>query len=138
MKKRNISLARSYLAFYIIFAFTAAIGPLLTIKFSPAFSIVLIVLDCLCLGGVIASNVFYDKNMNDAYYLSTYISFGVFDVLFLYGFILEIVFSAKGESAPYAWMINIISLLALAAINVFVIFGINKLKHPREEINAYQ
>ena len=137
MKKKNISLARAYLAFYIIFIFTAAIPVLLSFKIAPALSIVFIVLEALCLGGVITSNVFYDKGDNKKYYISSIASFGAFDVFFLYGFILEIVYSAQGQSASYAWMINIISLIALGLIDLFVAFGIERLVHPREEINAY-
>ena len=137
MRKKNISLARAYLAFYILFAFTAGIPSLLSFKISPILSIIVVILECACLGGVITSHVFFNKDKKNEYYIASTASFGAFDLLFFFGFILEIVYTAQGEAAPYAWMINIISLIACAVIDIFVYFGIKRLKNPRKAINDY-
>ncbi|MCQ2087845.1 MAG: hypothetical protein MJZ37_07315 [Bacilli bacterium] len=137
MRKRNISLARAYLAFYILFVFTAGVPALLSFKISPVLSILVIVLALACLGGVITSHVFYNLNKNNQYYLSSLISFGAFDLLVIYSFILEVIYTGQGISAPYAWMVNIISIIANILIGIFLYIGIDRLRHPREAINNY-
>ena len=133
MRKRNIAMARAYLAFYILFVFAAFVPAFLLMKFSGVLTVVMVVLAFLMLGGVIASNVFYDKNQEKAFYLSAIISYLAFDVYVLFGFILEIVYTGMGEPATYAWIISILSLLILGVINLFVALGMYRLKHPIEE-----
>lgn len=134
MRKRNIALARAYLAFYILFVFMAAIPPLLVFKFSGAFSIVLIVFAVLLLAGVIASNVFYDIKKDNLFYLTGIISYGLFDVFVVFGLILEIVYAINNEPATYAFIVAILSIVAMGLISLFVGFGMYRLKHPVEEI----
>ena len=134
MRKRNISMARAYLAFYILFAFSGAIAPLLCFKISGALSIILIVIDCLALGGLIASHVFYNKEMNKALYISAISSVAVFDLMILFGFILEIVYTIQGNSATYAWVMSIVSIIAFALISFFIGLGLYRVKHPKEKI----
>lgn len=133
MRKRHIAMARAYLAFYILFVFAAPIPAFLLTKFSNALTVVFIVIPCLMLGGVIASNVFYDKHMDKAFYLSGMISYLSFDILVLAGLIIEIIYTLNGEPAVYAWVISILSLLILGVIDLFVALGMYRLKHPLEE-----
>ncbi len=134
MRKRNISLARAYLAFYILFVFSAAIPVLLTFRFSITLSIVVLVVEFLCLAGVIVSNVFYDKKIEKVFYITGIASFGLFDLLILYGFVLELVYTIQGKPATYAWIISIASILIYALISFFVGFGMYRTKHPIEKV----
>ena len=134
MRKRNISMARAYLAFYILWAFAGAIAPMLCFKFSSALSIVLIILDVICLGGLIASHVFYNKNMNKLLYIFAISSVGLADLIILAGLIIEIAYTIQGSAATYAWVVSILSIIEFALISFFVGLGLYRVKHPKEKI----
>ena len=134
MKKKNLSMARSYLAFYILIIFMGAIPPLLTFKFSLGFTIALIVIECLCLAGVICSHVFYNKEKYLPFYLCAGISFIIYDLITLYGFVLEIIYTSNGEPAPYAWTVSSLSIIIMGLVSFFVALGMYRIKHPVEKI----
>ena len=134
MRKRTISMARAYLAFYILFVFSGAIAPVLAFKYSGALSIILIVLDFIALGGLIASNVFYNKENNKLLYIFAISSLSLFDAIIVLGFILELVFTIQGQSATYAWVMSVLSIIAFAIISFFIALGLYRVKHPKEKI----
>ena len=88
----------------------------------------------LLLAGVIASNVFYDIKKDNLFYLTGIISYGLFDVFVVFGLILEIVYAINNEPATYAFIVAILSIVAMGLISLFVGFGMYRLKHPVEEI----
>ena len=59
------------------------------------------------------------------------ICLGYMNLSVLGSFLLEVIFTAQGNPAPYAWMISIISILLTVVVDVFFVLSIKKIHHKK-------
>lgn len=103
--KKNKVLYRCYVGGYFLWLFGALLAPLLCIRFSNAFAIVMLVLAILALAGLITSHVFYNKK-REWFVPASFAAHGLNAGLILFAFIVEMTFVAQGNLGLYAVIIS--------------------------------
>ena len=135
--KKNKNLSRAWFWSYVVLIFGAALAPLLAVKFSMALSIVFIVFAVITLGLIIAARVLYTKNrpLFPFFALSAQ---GLNSLLVLIAMIMEIILTAQGQPAVYAWIIGSIGVLLLIFIDYQTIMVSKKIFKGEKIIEGKQ
>lgn len=115
---KNKGLKRSYIFAYINVLFGLMIPVLLAYRVHVALMIVMLLIVLCELAALIVSHVFYAKDDNLYHWtgLGAVIGFGA---LTLVGLIWEIVYTAQGLAANYAWMILVLNIISAALLGLF-------------------
>ena len=117
--KKNKNLSLAWFWSYIVLLVGGTLAPLLSIHFSNAFAVVLIIVAAVALGLMITAHVLYTKK-RELFPHFAIAGQGINALLVLYGFISEIVLTAKGSPAVYAWVFGSISLVLMILIGIEV------------------
>ena len=128
--KKYKALSRIFLLSYLVAIFCAVLfGGLLT-KYSVPVALVFIALAAVDLGFLIAARALFAKHYKLFFYFSIG-AIGYLNIAVLGAFILEAIFTAQGQSAPYAWMISIISIVFMTVIDIFYVLSLKKIHHKK-------
>ena len=130
MLRKNKQLSRTYLCAYLAWLFGCWIPPLLVSRDSGALAIVLVVLDCLVLAALITSHVFKNLNKDKLFTYFSLPSLGLVCLLSIAGLVIEGIFTAQGQPAPWPWVAAGLSTLFSILICLFYYFGIRRFKKP--------
>ena len=115
---KNKRLKRSYVFAYVMSIFSLGVGALLSIKIHASLAIIVLILTLLSVAALITSHVYYKKDKR-LYFIIGGSAVCSYNVIALYGFILEIVYTALGKGATYAWIMNIFTLLSGIILAIF-------------------
>jgi hypothetical protein len=107
---QNKKLRLAYILMYIMWLLGLQVTSLLLIKYSMAGALIMAIISLITLGGLITSHCFYLKDPK-IYKITSLVSFGLYTAILLIGLIIEIVLSASSQSATYAWVFLIITLI---------------------------
>ena len=118
--KKNRALSRVYLGGYIVWLFGGILAALVLNAFGAAPSVIAVIIAFLDLAAIICSHVFYSK-LKIAYAPTSFAAFGTLNLLVLIAFFVELGLTVQGRSAPYAWVISIISLVLLIPMDIFLV-----------------
>ena len=124
---KSKGLKRSYVFAYVMSIFGLGVGALLSIKIHAALAIIVLVLTILTIAALIVSHVYYKKDKK-IYFIIGASAIGAYNLITLYSFILEIIYTSMGKSATYAWVMNVFTLLAGILLVVFFL-----LEHFKKE-----
>lgn len=114
--KKNKILYRAWFWSYFALVLGGVLAALLSAKLSGALAIIMTVLAFVDLGLIIAGRVLYVKN-RPLFPWFAYAAMGLLSALILFGFVLEIVYTAQGKPAVYAWVMGSISLVGVFFID---------------------
>ena len=134
MLRKNKQLSRTYLCAYLAWLFGCWIPPLLVSRDSGALAIVLVVLDCLIVAALITSHVFKNLNKNKLFFMISIPSLVLVVLLSILGLVLEGVFTAQGQPAPWPWIAGGFSTLMSILVVVFYYFGARRFLKPEDNI----
>ena len=134
MLRKNKQLSRTYLCAYLAWLFGCWIPPLLVSRDSGALAIVLVVLDCLIVAALITSHVFKNLNKNKLFFMISIPSLVLVVLLSILGLVLEGVFTAQGQPAPWPWIAGGFSTLMSILVCLFYYFGAHSFLKPEEKI----
>ncbi len=118
--KKNKHLSRAWFWSYVCFVFGGTLLGLLLMKNTMPLAIVMICLDVVALGLIIAGRVLYGKNRK----LFPYFAFsgqGLLSLLTLAAIVVEIAYTAQGKPAVYAWVFGIITLGLMVYIDIVTV-----------------
>ncbi len=128
--KKNKKLSRAFFGSYFVWAFGAILFVLLLVKQPVALPIIAMVVAALILAAIIVARVMFSKNYQ-VFFITSVIGFSLLTLYCIGGLILEIIYTAKGIPAPYAWVISIASLLLVALVDYQYISSVLKIHHKR-------
>ncbi len=135
--KKNKNLHRAWFWSYVVLIFGGTVAALLAIKFSMALAIIFIVLACLNLGGIIAAQVLYSKERK-LFPIFGSAAQGMLTLLILIGLIMEIVLSAQGKPAVYAWVVVGIAIPIMVFIDAETFIIVKKIIKGEKIIEGKQ
>lgn len=128
--KKYKALSRIFLLSYLILIFCGILFGFLLTKFSVPLAIVFIALAVADFAALIVAKHLFNKHYN-VYFTMSVICLGYMNLSVLGSFLLEVIFTAQGNPAPYAWMISIISILLTVVVDVFFVLSIKKIHHKK-------
>ena len=117
----NKALKRTYIFAYIMAIFGTVIPGYLAVKVNIGLSIFFLVLALIDLAGLIVAHVFYSKNKK-IYFYTSLAAIGLFIILGLIGFLMEMIYSIQGSANGYAWVMVILDLASAGLIGTFTFF----------------
>lgn len=135
--KKNKALSRAWFWSYLTWFFGASMPILLFIKTGLVLSIILAILWIGILAMIIVARVFYTKK-RPLFPLFGYIAQGANLLLVFTGIVVEIVFSAMGQPAVYAWVFGVLALLGQIVIFITTNYFALKIIHGETIIEGKQ
>lgn len=135
--KKIKALSRAWFWSYISWLVGGSVPVLLAIRFGVAFPIIMLVLWIAALGLIITARVMYAKK-KPFFPTFAYAGQGLTLALALFGLILEIVFTAQGLPAVYAWIMSVLGFIGQSVIMVTVNIYAQKILRETKKQQANQ
>ena len=128
--KKYRALSRIFLLSYLVLIFCGVLFGFLLVKSNLAVALVLIGLAVVDWAALITAKHLFNRHYQ-AFLIISVIGIAYVNIASLGALIIEIIYTAQGLPAHYAWMISIISVLFCVVIDIYYVLSIKAIHHKK-------